>query len=240
MAVPITQWMGTTPRQLREEIRNDRGRNMQLRRGVAAVSLLGIATMAATTLLQLGAVKRLPDPPIGNFDSRKVNTSDEAFSYGAPGSPVNILAHAVNLLLASTGSPDRARKFPWLPILAAAVEAPQTVVTAKPFPPDAESGQGMVSVLHRRYADALRDLRAVVAGSTRSLQQLEEASTKRDLIQTQTADLHHADLAYRARLVFAWRCLHQCWIDPWRHLFARLSPEDVGGATCSLRHAGGC
>lgn len=131
MAVPITHWMGTTPRQLRMEIRNDRSRNMQLRRGVTAVSLLGIATMAATTLLQMGVFRRLPDPPIGNFDTRKVNTSDEAYSYGGPDSPVNILAHAVNLLIASTGSPERARKFPWLPIMAAAVEAPQTAVAAK-------------------------------------------------------------------------------------------------------------
>lgn len=59
--------MGTTPRQLRIAIRNDRSRNMQLRRGVAAISLLGVANMTATRLLQMGVFKRLPDPPAGNF-----------------------------------------------------------------------------------------------------------------------------------------------------------------------------
>lgn len=60
-----------------------------------------------------------------------MNTSDEAYSYGGPDSPINILMHAVNLVLATTGGPDRAREQPWLPILAAAVEAPQWAVAAK-------------------------------------------------------------------------------------------------------------
>ncbi len=131
MPAPLTRWMGTTPGRLKEQIRNDDSEYMRLRRGTAAVSLLGIATMAATTLLQMGVVRRLPDPPVGDFDTEKVNTSDEAYSYGGPDSPINILMHAVNLVLASTGGPDRAREHPWLPLLAAAVEAPQSAVAAK-------------------------------------------------------------------------------------------------------------
>lgn len=131
MPASITHLLGTTPRELRGEMQHGRSRNMQLRRAVAAVSLLGIATMAATTLLQMGVVKDLPDPPVGNFNTKKVNTSEEAFSYGGPDSPINILAHAFNLVLASTGSAARARKHPWLPLLAAAVEAPQSAVAAK-------------------------------------------------------------------------------------------------------------
>jgi uncharacterized membrane protein len=123
--------MGTTPRHLRERIRNDDGRDMRLRRATVAVSLVGIATMAATTLLQMGAVRNLPDPPVGNFDTRKVNLSDEAFSYGGPDSPINILAHAMNIVLASTGGPDRARTHPWLPLLAALIETPQALIAAK-------------------------------------------------------------------------------------------------------------
>jgi uncharacterized membrane protein len=60
-----------------------------------------------------------------------VNLSDEAFSYGGPDSPINILGHAVDLVLTSTGSPARARKRPWLPLLAVALEAPQSAVAAK-------------------------------------------------------------------------------------------------------------
>jgi uncharacterized membrane protein len=127
----ITQMMGHEPRDLRQWILHDRGRNMRLRRATVAVSLIGIATMAATTLLQMGIVRRLPDPPIGNFDTGKVNLSDEAFSYGGPDSPINILAHALTMVVAATGAPDRAREHPWLPLLAAALEMPQSLVAAK-------------------------------------------------------------------------------------------------------------
>jgi len=131
MPTPVTEWMGTTPRTLRRQIRSDSSRDMRLRRATVAVSLVGIATMAATTLLQMGVVRRLPDPPVGNFDTAKVNLSDEAFSYGGPDSPINILAHALNLVAASTGGPDRAREHPWLPLLAALLELPQSIVAAK-------------------------------------------------------------------------------------------------------------
>jgi uncharacterized membrane protein len=127
----ITEMMGSKPHDLRREILDDRSGHMRRRRAVIAVSLLGIATMAATTLLQIGAVRRLPDPPFGNFDTRRVNLSDEAFSYGGPDSPINILAHALNIVLASTGAPDRASRHPWLPLLAALLELPQSAIAAK-------------------------------------------------------------------------------------------------------------
>jgi uncharacterized membrane protein len=127
----ITQMLGSEPRRLRQQIQHDRGRYMRRRRAAVAVSLVGIATMAATTLLQMGLVRRLPDPPVGNFDSRKVNLSDEAFSYGGPDSPINILMHALNIVVAATGGPDRVREHPWLPLLAAALETPQSLVAAK-------------------------------------------------------------------------------------------------------------
>jgi uncharacterized membrane protein len=131
MPAPVTEWLGTTPGALRERIQNDSSRNMRLRRAATAVSLLGIATMAATTLLQMGIVRRLPDPPVGNFDTWKVNSSDEAYSYGGPDSPINILAHALSIVVAATGGPDRASRHAWLPLLAAAIEAPQSLVAAK-------------------------------------------------------------------------------------------------------------
>jgi hypothetical protein len=52
-------------------------------------SLLGIGMMSLTTLLQMGIVRRLPDPPVGNFNTKKVNSSDEAYSYGGRDSPIN-------------------------------------------------------------------------------------------------------------------------------------------------------
>lgn len=131
MPTRLTQMMGTTPERLKQQIRGNASGTMRLRRATAGVSLLGIATMAATTVLQMGMVRRLPDPPVGKFDTVKVNTSDEAYSYGGPDSPINILMHAINLVLASSGPPDRAETHPWLPVLAAAMETPQTAVAAK-------------------------------------------------------------------------------------------------------------
>jgi uncharacterized membrane protein len=131
MPLPVTGWLGTTPARLRHDIQTDRSRNMRLRRAAAATTLVGIAAMTLTSLLQFGLVRRLPDPPFGNFDTKKVNSSDEAYGYGGPDSPVNIMAHSASLILAATGGPGRARTHPWLPLLAAAVELPQSLVAAR-------------------------------------------------------------------------------------------------------------
>lgn len=129
--VGITRWMGEDPLDLRYDIQNSDSTEVRLRRGVVAVSLVGIAAMAFTTMLQTGIVKRLPDPPIGNFDTKKVNSSEEAYSYGGPDSPITIAAHSVNMILASMGGPDRAERHPWLPLLAATAAGAQAVVAAK-------------------------------------------------------------------------------------------------------------
>lgn len=127
----ITQWMGNEPAALRNYLQDGIDTNLSLRRGAVAVSLLGIAMMAATTLLQMGLVKRLPDPPRGNFDTKKVNSSDEAYSYGGPDSPIAITGHGVNMVLASMGGPDRAQRHPWLPVIAALVASAQATTAAK-------------------------------------------------------------------------------------------------------------
>lgn len=118
-------------RELRADARHDRSPAMNRRRGVVAVSLGGIAAMAFTSLLQMGMVRRLPDPPIRRFDTKRVNLSDEAFSYGGPDSPIVILMHAVNMVLATTGGADRARRMPWLPLLAGTLAGAQSAMAAK-------------------------------------------------------------------------------------------------------------
>ena len=127
----ITRWMGNEPSALRSYLQNGSDTNLSLRRGAVAVSLLGMAAMAITSLLQMGLVKRLPDPPAGNFDTKKVNSSDEAYSYGGPDSPVAITGHGVNMVLASMGGRDRAERQPWLPVLAAVVAGIQASTAAR-------------------------------------------------------------------------------------------------------------
>ncbi|MBA3771270.1 MAG: vitamin K epoxide reductase family protein [Ramlibacter sp.] len=114
----ITQWMGHQPSELRQYLQDGSDPYLNLRRGAIVVSLIGIAAMAATTLLQTGVVKQLPDPPRGNFHTKKVNSSDEAYSYGGPDSPIAITTHGVNMILASMGGQDRSSRHPWLPLLA--------------------------------------------------------------------------------------------------------------------------
>lgn len=87
--------------------------------------------MMLTTMLQTGLVRRLPDPPIEGFDTKKVNSSDEAYSYGGPDSPINIAAHAANVILAATGGRRRFRDHPWLPLLAATLAGAQAAVAAR-------------------------------------------------------------------------------------------------------------
>lgn len=127
----VTRWMGNELQSLRRYLQEGSDATLMRRRGTVVLSLLGIAAMAATTLLQMGLVKRLPDPPAGNFDTKKVNSADEAYSYGGPDSPIAITGHGVNMILASLGGADRAERQPWLPLLATLVAAAQANTAAR-------------------------------------------------------------------------------------------------------------
>lgn len=127
----INDFLEHSPEDLRHDARDDRSGHMRRRRGAVAVSLIGIGAMAFTTMLQMGMVRRLPDPPIRKFNTKRVNLSDEAFSYGGPDSPIVILMHAINMVMASTGGADRARHHPWLPLLAASLAGAQSAMAAK-------------------------------------------------------------------------------------------------------------
>lgn len=121
------------PQELRRELQNDDSDEMRFRRGIVGASLIGMASMAAVTLLQTGIVRHLPDPPTRrpHFHSDKVNSSDEAYGYGMPDGPLTLAAHATNAALAAMGPPDRYRRRPWIPLAAAAVSGAQAAVAAK-------------------------------------------------------------------------------------------------------------
>src|SRR5437588_649676 len=74
---------------------------------------------AGVFALQLGIVSHLPDPPIRGFDSDKVNTSKTAYPFGIPDGTLALSGFAGNILLAAWGDARRARKQPWIPIVAA-------------------------------------------------------------------------------------------------------------------------
>lgn len=118
------------PQQLRRELQEGNTRDLHNRRGVIIASLAGIASMAAVTLLQTGIVRHLADPPVGNFDSDRVNSSDTAYRFGLPDGPVSLASLALNIPIAAYGGADRARKHPWLSIFAAAKAATEAVAAS--------------------------------------------------------------------------------------------------------------
>jgi uncharacterized membrane protein len=92
---------------------------MKRRRGIIAASMAGMAAMTAVSLLQTGLIKHLPDPPLKDFDSDRVNSSDTAYAFGAPDGPISLTSFAVNIPVAAWGSEDRWRNQPCIPVAAA-------------------------------------------------------------------------------------------------------------------------
>lgn len=123
--------VGQSPSSLRRYLQDADDGDLRLRRGIVAVSLVGVGAMALTTLLQSGLVRTLPDPPVGPFDTKKVNSSDAAYGYAGPDSPITIVAHGVNMVLATAGGPDRPERLPLLPLMATLVSAAQAAVAAR-------------------------------------------------------------------------------------------------------------
>ena len=109
-----------TPQQLRHELQQEETSDLRLRRGIIGLSLIGMASMTAVTLLQTGIVKHLPDPPIGNFDSDRVNSSNTAYRLGVPDGAISLATLAANIPMAAFGGADRVTKMPWVPLIAAA------------------------------------------------------------------------------------------------------------------------
>lgn len=100
------------------------------RRWTVGLSLAGMASMAAVSLLQIGMVKHLPDPPLPGFSSDTVNLSKAAFPLGIPDGTLGLLSFAANLPLAAWGPADRARRMPWLPVISTAKALVDVLVSA--------------------------------------------------------------------------------------------------------------
>jgi uncharacterized membrane protein len=115
------------PQELRRSLQGSDSSDMRFRRAVIGVSIVGIASMAIVSLFQTGIIKHLPDPTVKkpHFDSDKVNSADESYSYGMPDAPIAVAAHAANMVLAAAGPSGRAENRPWVPLLATAVSAAQ-------------------------------------------------------------------------------------------------------------------
>ena len=116
------------PQQLRRELQKSNESDLNLRRGIIGLSLVGIAAMTAVTLFQTGVIEHLPDPPIDGFNSDKVNSSETAYVLGAPDGALSLASLAANIPLAAYGGENRASDMPLVPLAAAAKSTVEAVV----------------------------------------------------------------------------------------------------------------
>jgi uncharacterized membrane protein len=120
------------PRQLSEELRNGSNPDLNRRRWIIGLSILGTTVAQIVSLYQTGIIKKLPDPPISIFDSDKVDASDYAYKrMNSPDGPGMIASYAVTTMLAAAGGKDRASQSPLLPIAMGAKILGDSVVALK-------------------------------------------------------------------------------------------------------------
>lgn len=113
---------------LRRELQEEQTEDLRLRRAIIRLSLLGMGAMAAVTLFQTGVISHLPDPPLEDFDSDKVNSSDTAYALGVPDGALSLASLAANIPLAAFGGADRAITQPLIPLAAAAKSTVEAAV----------------------------------------------------------------------------------------------------------------
>jgi uncharacterized membrane protein len=114
--------------QLRRELQQSEKGDLNVRRAIIGLSLVGMGAMTAVSLFQTGIINHLPDPPIKDFDSDKVNSSDTAYALGVPDGTLSLASLAANIPLASFGGANRAEEMPLVPIAAAAKASVEAVV----------------------------------------------------------------------------------------------------------------
>ena len=105
------------PSQLSHELRNAKTPDLQRRRWIVGLNLLGAAMGQVVSLYQTGIVPRLPDPPGDLFDATKVDASDYAYKrYNTPDGLIMVSTYAATAWLAGAGGKNRAEETPLLPL----------------------------------------------------------------------------------------------------------------------------
>ncbi len=101
----------------RESLRFGEDEALRRRRGIVCLSLFSGAVLGIVSLFQVGVIRRLPDPPIKNFDADAVNGSDEAYSICMiPDALLGLASYSITALLAGMGSQQERRANRLIPI----------------------------------------------------------------------------------------------------------------------------
>lgn len=104
------------PTQLSRELREAHTPDLQRRRWIVGLSLLGVAMGQIVSLYQTGLLRGLPDPP-GPFDSARVDASAYAYKrLQTPDALIMVVSYGATAWLAAAGGKDRASDLPLLPV----------------------------------------------------------------------------------------------------------------------------
>lgn len=88
---------------MRNELRKGTSDDLERRRKVIGLSVLGLIDAGVLSLFQSGIIKRLPDVPHPFFGANKVPLSKEAFRFGAPDAPMAAILYGITITLATAG-----------------------------------------------------------------------------------------------------------------------------------------
>jgi hypothetical protein len=105
------------PTQLSYELRKGSNPDLDRRRQIIGLSMLGAAIGEAISLYQTGVIDQLPTVPGSFFDANKVDASEYAYSrFNSPDGPLMTINYGMTGWLASMGGQNRAQEQPLIPL----------------------------------------------------------------------------------------------------------------------------
>jgi len=120
------------PTQLSLELRHGQSADLKRRRWIIGLSLVGVAAGQIVSLYQTGIIHHLPDPPIGPFNSDKVDASDYGYKrLDTPDALPMIVTYGLTACLAGAGGLHRVADNPVLPVAMGLKTLFDTLTTVK-------------------------------------------------------------------------------------------------------------
>jgi uncharacterized membrane protein len=91
--------------------------HLKRRRGIIGLAFFSCAVLGAVALYQIGILKKLPQPPLRAFNTRRVHASAGAYAnLDTPDAFLGLASYAATACLAAMGPENRVRLYPWMPM----------------------------------------------------------------------------------------------------------------------------